>query len=167
MELAASFLYHFLIQFRRRFGDQILRAADQPGDEGVGLAALVEQGQRAVQVEECFLGVVLENVRVQEGGADTQVDVGDRIAMGVVRHGGVHRPKIELDGVLLILLDVIAVLVHSDKVVCCLTVTPAPRSVSAKKRTNERASFVWDCKGLDKFIIRKIPLQLVNWRGTF
>ena len=49
---------------------------------------------------------------------------------------------------------------------CRLTVARARLTVSAKKRTNERASFWWDCGGLDKFIIREIPLQEVNWRGT-
>ena len=50
---------------------------------------------------------------------------------------------------------------------CCgLNVALLGMSVSAKNRTNERASFWWDCGGLDKFIIREIPLQEVNWRGT-
>ena len=46
-------------------------------------------------------------------------------------------------------------------------VTLVAEPVSAKNRTNERASFWWDCGGLDKSIIREIPLQVVNWRGTF
>ena len=105
-------LYHFLIQFLYRFGDQVLRAADQAFDEGVDLAALVEQGQRPVQVEERVRGIVFQHVRVQERRAETQVDVGDGIAMIVVGHADVHRRKIQVDGMLLILLDVIAVLVH-------------------------------------------------------
>ena len=157
--------YHFLIQFLYRFGDQVLRAADQAGDEGVGLAALIEQGQRPVQVEERIRRVVFQHVRVQERRAETQVDVGDGIAMVVVGHADVHRRNVQVAGMLLILLDVMAVLVYIAKVVCGLTVARVVHPVSAKKRTNERASFVWDCKGLDKFMIRKIPLQEVNWRG--
>lgn len=139
--------YHFLIQFLDRFGDQVLRTADQAGDEGVGLAALVEQGQRPVQVEERVRGVVFQHARVQERAAETQVDVGDGIAMVVVGHTDVHRRNVQVDGMLLILLDVIAVLVHIAKVVCGLTVARVVHPVSAKKRTNERASFVWDCRG--------------------
>ena len=87
---------------------------------------------------------MFQHIRVQEGGAETQVDVGDGIAMVVVGHADVHRRKIQVDGMLLILLDVIAVLVHSDKVVCGLTVARRAHPVSAKKRTNERASFWCD-----------------------
>ena len=197
-------LYHFPIQFRRRFGDQFLRALDQTFDEGVDLAALVEQGQCPVQVEERVRGVVFQHVRVQERRAETQVDVGDGIAMVVVGHADVHRRKIQVDGMLFILLDVIAVLVHIAQLVHAvrvleqertqrpvlirlpvihllvpavvvavaqvadgLTVARRASPVSAKKLTNERASFWWDCRGLDKFIIREIPLQKVNWKGTF
>ena len=88
-------LYHFLIQFRNRFSDQFLRALDQIFDEGVDLAALVEEGQRPVQVEECVRGVVFQHIRVQERRAETQVDVGDGIALVVVGHAAVHRHKVK------------------------------------------------------------------------
>ena len=109
---AAFPLYHFLIQFRRRFRDQFLRALDQTFDEGVNLAALVKQGQRPVQVKERVRGIVFQHIRVQERRAKTQVDVGDGIALVVVGHAAVHRHKIEVQRMLLILLDVIAVPVH-------------------------------------------------------
>ena len=96
---------------------------------------------------------------MQERRAETQVDDGDGITVVVVGHADVHRRNVQVDGMLIILLDVMAVLVHIAKVVCGLTVARVVHPVSAKKRTNERASFVWDCKGLDKFMIRKIPLQ--------
>ena len=119
---------------------------------------------------------------MQERRAETQVDVGDGIAMVVVGHAAVHRRKIQVDGMLLILLDVIAVLVHIAQLIHAvrvleqertqgavlirlpvvhllvsavvvtvaqvadgLTVARRASPVSAKKRTNERASFWWDC----------------------
>jgi len=51
---------------------------------------LVEQGQRPVQVEERVRGVVFQHVRVQERRAETQVDVGDGIALVVVGHAALH-----------------------------------------------------------------------------
>ena len=125
---AAFPLYHFPIQFRRRFGDQFLRAADQTSDEGVGLAALVEEGQRPVQVEERVRGVVFQHIRVQERRAETQVDVGDGIALVVVGHAAVHRHKVEVQRMLLILLDVIAVLVHIAQLIHAVRVLEQERT---------------------------------------
>ena len=121
-------LYHFLIQFLQRFGDQFLRALDQTFDEGVNLAALVEQGQRPVQVKERVRGIVFQHIRVQERRAETQVDVGDGIAMVVVGHADVHRRNIQVDGMLLILLDVIAVLVHIAQLIHAVRVLEQERT---------------------------------------
>lgn len=46
----ALFLILLSHPVRYRFGDQILRATEQISNEEVGLASLVEKGQRAVQV---------------------------------------------------------------------------------------------------------------------
>lgn len=60
---------------------------------------------------------MFQHVRVQERRAETQVDVGDGIALVVVGHADVHRHKVEVQRMLLILLDVIAVLVHIAQLV--------------------------------------------------